>query len=143
MDFKVDITGLDLQSSQTQTRTSCPRTVFYKENVPVNPDQAGQANIYPEGRKSHLLSHSENSTDSCWLINVYVKDNATIVLLRGSSKWLQVKRCSYGTDRSDNADNQGEALPLRIYADLGSCLSLTHSSSVRLYRMTKHKSYPF
>lgn len=38
---------------------------FYNENVPINPDEVGHANIYPEGGRSHLLLHSENSIDFC------------------------------------------------------------------------------
>lgn len=33
-------------------REAAWQTVVYKENVPINPDEAGHANIYPEGGRS-------------------------------------------------------------------------------------------
>ena len=66
MDYKVNITVLDLcRHHKPRKGQAAYRTAFYKENVPINPSKAGRANIYPEGRKSDLLLHSENSIDFC------------------------------------------------------------------------------
>jgi hypothetical protein len=52
VDYKVTITGVGLHYHKKNKLAT--GTVFYKENVPINPDKAGRANIYPEGRRSHL-----------------------------------------------------------------------------------------
>lgn len=77
-----------------------PNGLFSIRKCPNKPDKAGHANIYPEGRKSHLLLHSENSIGS-WPIKVYVEDNAITGLLRvqRESEWrvIPVTPVSYIT----------------------------------------------
>lgn len=89
------------RSTQPVWTSSCHReaawqTVVSKESVPINPDEAGHANIYPEGG-GHFVAAQWKGNWFPLIFQSLGKDNLSIVLLKMVSKWI--RGASYSLDK--------------------------------------------